>query len=163
MADVRSFKELQEAIQKKTEKALLTDVKIYTMKKVNTAIRDEVYEAYTPTQYDRMYGLYDFKNIVSDVDGDITNGIQMSVEHSAKTSGGLNLSRLIILGQYGAMKYSSGIALYDPDWIKLREQNTKNPITYDETPYWYSRDFITSAIYEMNHSEIVEEFKKGMK
>jgi hypothetical protein len=175
MADFNNWDELRVALEKKTKKALDTNVREYVEDVIHQRIYYDVYEAYTPIEYQRSFSFYQSNNFTHYVAGNYKFAqdrydrsypdMYLSVGHHAVTEDFKDLTKLIILGQEKARYYGEGIALYDDLFIKKRKTRYKiegNPT--NETPFYEPRNFMYNAKMQIqsNRYQLLDAFRRGM-
>lgn len=92
MATFKNIKELEQFINKQAQKALKNEVAEEVKRTLKENIIDEVYDKYTPTEYERTGGLYQDRNIEA-----IVNGNTLSVR-STRTERGRDIAQIIESG-----------------------------------------------------------------
>ena len=80
----KNFKELEALINKKIRQAMETEVSKTARNTLKEHIVEDVYEAYSPTQYDRTGGLLQDRNIDTHMENDNTLSVKSTREEDGR-------------------------------------------------------------------------------
>lgn len=158
----KSMKSLLDAISKKASKSLKNNVAPKVREEMQSQIRKEVYEPYTPTEYDRTYQLLEDSSVLSNVHGSLGrfDSIRLTVTHDDPRG----ISNLVLLGQQKAIAYGVGMK-YDESMISKAKRSWEAKHSQDTKGFWEERNFIdtTKTMIQADRTSIVKALKEGMK
>lgn len=97
MPTFNNLKDLEKHLNNKIKNAMQTDVQKVARKTLKENVITEVYDAYSPSQYERTGGLYQDSNIDSRID-ETSEGIELSVR-STRNENGRDIAKVIETGK----------------------------------------------------------------
>lgn len=157
MPTVKRLEDLKNQVLGVVAYTFKKDVNEYVKKKVNSRIKTDVYGSYSPQVYKRKYLLYLNRHHTQQTTIG-NNEVLYKYEHRAMFGNG-NLSKLIILGQEGARRYTGELVpLYRDKYI----QEYKASGATDTTPFYEPRNFIQGAISDIDVFDIFEMLDRGL-
>lgn len=152
----RSFDSLKKAVLEKAKEGMKKEVLPIVRSTMQKSIREDVYQAYEPIEYQRRYydgGLIDERNIIGVVDNVRNDGFDFRVENITMPNSigapQVYLTPLIVMGQ-------------------LKAQAVGYPLLYKEYaelhPYGQERDFVSATLNKLDKQTLayfLEDYFEG--